>query len=138
VQLLWLAVLAPAVLLAARERGVVGVAVAELVVVAVVVVPCYLLMLRGCGLRIAPLGAAVVVPLLVAAVGAGAAALVARELSSPLLATLAGGLICLVAIGCVLALRPDQLRQLRDLRSGTAVADPPTSPQDPVVEAAQA
>ena len=47
VQLLWLAVLAPVVLVAARERGVVGVAVAELAVIAVVVVPCYLLLLRG-------------------------------------------------------------------------------------------
>ena len=47
VQLLWLAVLAPVVLVAARERGVVGVAVAELAVMAVVVVPCYLLLLRG-------------------------------------------------------------------------------------------
>lgn len=137
VQLLWLAVLAPTVVLAARERGVVGVAVAELAVMAVVVVPCYLVMLHRCGLRIAPLGAAVLVPLLVAAVGAGAAALVARELASSLLAALAAGVICLVAIGCVLALRPEQLRQLRALRAGAAEpADPPAP--DPVVGAAQA
>ena len=41
------------------------------------------------------------------------AALVARELASPLLATLAGGLICLAAIGCILALRPDQLAEIK-------------------------
>ena len=128
VQLLWLAVLAPTVLLAARERGVVGVAVAELVVIGVVIVPCYLAMLRGCGLRLAPLGSAVVVPLLVAAAAAGAAALAARELASPVLATLAAGVIGLAAIGTVLALRPEQLRQLRALRSGASLPEDAAEP----------
>ena len=139
VQLLWLAVLAPTVLLAARERGVVGVAVAELAVMAVVVVPCYLLMLRGCGLRILPMAVAVLPPLVVAAVGAAVAALVASELASPLLATLAAGVICLATIACILALRPELLRQLRALRSGPAAGADPADDlvedpgQDPVV-----
>jgi len=124
VQLLWLAVLAPVVLVAARERGVVGVAVAELAVMALVVVPCYLAMLRRAGLRVAPLGAVVVVPLVVAAVAAGAAALVAQRVDSPFLASLAGGVICLAAIGCIVALRPDDVRRLRALRRPVDPADP--------------
>lgn len=127
VQLLWLAVLGPAVVVAARERGVVGVAVAELAVVVVVVVPCYLAMLRGCGLRVAPIGAAVLIPFVVALAGAGAAALVAQRLASPFLATAAAGLICLAVIGCVVALRPEQVCQLRDLRS-SATAPEDTAP----------
>jgi PST family polysaccharide transporter len=73
----------------------------------------------------------VLTPLVVAAVAAGAAALVARELDSPLLSTLAAGVICLAAIACILALHPEQVRQIRALRSG-AVALEGVAAQDPV------
>ncbi|MDR7252407.1 PST family polysaccharide transporter [Nocardioides sp. BE266] len=122
VQLLWLAVLGPAVWFAARQQGLVGVAVAELAVVLVVVLPCYLAMLRGTGIPLAPLGAAVVLPLLVAAAAAGLTWLVTAELASPFMTSLAAGIICLAAIACVLLLRPDLLRQAKALRSGPAPA----------------
>lgn len=120
VQLVWLAVLTPAVVLAARSAGVVGVAVAELVVVVVVVLPCYLTMLRRAGLRIVPLGAAVLPPLLAATAAAGTTALVLVRVDSPALATVAAGVVGLTAVVVVVALRPDQLRQLRAVR-GPAV-----------------
>jgi hypothetical protein len=97
-------------------------------------------MLRGCGIRIVPLGVAVLPPFVVAAGGAAVAAFVASELASPLLATLAAGLICLATIACILAVRPELLRQLRTLRSGASAAqepaaDPDPAPaQDPVVD----
>lgn len=126
VQLLWLAVLAPAVVVAARERGVVGVAVAELVVVVVVVLPLYLAMLHHAGLRVAPLGTAVLQPLLVAAVAAAATTFLIGRMSSSLLASTAAGLVCVASIGALVALRPDLVRQLRALRRtpGDPVATP--------------
>lgn len=127
VQLVWLAALGPAVWFAARQQGLVGVALAELVVVLVVVLPCYLAMLRGAGIPLGPLGAAVVLPLLVAGAAAALTWLVAAELDSPFVTSVAAGVICLAAIACVLALRPDLVRQAKALRSG-----PQAAPLEPV------
>ena len=123
VQLLWLAALAPAVWFAARREGLVGVAVAELAVVVVVVLPCYLGMLRRAGIPLAPLGASVVLPMLVAVAAAALTVLVAAELSSPFVTTMAAGTVCLGAIVCVLLLRPDLLRQARALRAAPVADD---------------
>ncbi len=120
VQLVWLAALAPAVWLAARREGLVGVALAELAVVLVVVLPCYLGLLRRHGIPLAPLGGAVVLPTFVAAAAAGVTVLVAAELSSPFVTSLAAGVLCLAAIGGVLLLRPDLLRQAKGLRATPA------------------
>ena len=133
VQLLWLAVLAPTVLVAAQARGVVGVAVAELAVVVVVVLPCYLVMLHSAGLRVLPIGAAVAVPLLAAAVAAGVAVLLTERLASPFAASFAAGLACLAAIASVVALSPDELRRLRALRRSGA--EPAAAPAVEAVEA---
>lgn len=130
--LVWLAALAPAVVVAAQTRGVVGVAVAELVVVAIVVLPCYLALLRGAGLRLAPLGAAVLVPLVVAGAAAAVTARVTAWMASPVTASLAAALVCLVAIGVAVASRPRQLRQLWSLREVGA------EPGPAVVEAVEA
>lgn len=117
VQLLWLAALAPAVWFAAGRDGLVGVAVAELAVVVVVVLPCYLGMLRRAGIPLAPLGSAVVLPMLVAVAAAVVTLLVAAEVSSAFVTTMAAGTVCLAAIASVLLLRPDLLRQAKALRS---------------------
>ncbi len=122
VQLVWLAALAPAVWVAAREQGLVGVAVAELAVILVVVLPCYLGMLRRQGIPLAPLGTAIVLPMVVSVAAAGLTMLVAAELSSPFVTSVAAGTVCLAAIACVLLLRPHLLRQAKALRSGPAVA----------------
>ena len=116
VQAVWLAVLAPVVVLAATSWGLVGVAVAELAVVAVVVLPLYLGMLHSAGLRLAPLAPAVLLPLVVALGAAAATVLVGNRLESALLGSLAAGFLCLAAVALVVVLRPDQVRQLRALR----------------------
>lgn len=126
VQLVWLAALAPAVVLAARQRGVVGVAVAELLVVLLVVLPLYLATLRGAGIRLASLARAVIQPLLAAVVAAGGTALLTERVSSAMTASLLAGLVCLVAIAAVVVLRRDEIRQLRSL-GGDADKVPVTS-----------
>lgn len=137
VQLVWLAMLAPAVLVAARRWGVVGVAYAELGVVLVVVVPCYLLMLRGAGLRIAPLAPAVLMPLVAALLAAGVTVMVVSRVDSAMLGTLLAGLLCVGATGVVLLLRPDQLRQLRAMRASPPQPEPaPASEPGPGVSEA--
>jgi len=119
VQLAWLVALAPAVVLGATVAGIVGVAVAG-AVVAVMVLPCYLMLLRRTGLRVAPLGSAVLLPLLLSLSAAGATTLLASRTSSPFFGSLLAGLVCLAAIGATVALCPEQVRQLRALRSAPA------------------
>ncbi|WP_310525909.1 oligosaccharide flippase family protein [Nocardioides sp.] len=116
VQVVWLLALAPAVVVAARREGVVGVAVAELVVVVVVVLPTYLCLLRRAGLSLAPLGGAVIQPLLVSLAAAAGTALVVDRVSSSLVASVGSGLVCLAAIAVLVVLRRDELRQLLSLR----------------------
>ncbi|WP_175539547.1 oligosaccharide flippase family protein [Nocardioides exalbidus] len=116
VQALWLAVLAPVVVVAARREGMVGVASAELAVALVAILPCYLVLLRRAGLKVAPFAAAVRVPLLVAVGAAAATSAVLGRVSSPFLGSCAAGIICLAAIGGLVALHPEQARQVRALR----------------------
>lgn len=123
VQLLWLAALGPVVVVAARRQGLVGVALAELAVVVVVVLPCYLVMLRGAGIPLPRLGTAVLVPLLVSLAAAAVTVVLTAEITSSFVAAVAAGTVCLLAIGCVVRLRPDLVRQARALRSA---GQPPT------------
>lgn len=116
VQLVWLAILTPAVIVAARRQGLVGVAVAELLVALLVVLPLYLGMLRRTGLRLALLGPAVLTPLAVASAAAGVALIAGRLLASPFASSVVAGVLVLVAVSVVAGLRRDELRQLRRLR----------------------
>lgn len=120
VQVAWLALLAPAVVVAARREGLVGVAVAELLVALVAIGPVYLVLLRRAGLALGPLVPAVLTPLLVAAAAAACALAAAARIESSLLSSLAAGGLCLLAFVGVLLLRRDDLRQLRGLRGGDA------------------
>lgn len=127
VQLVWLAALTPAVMVAARHQGLVGVAVAELLVLLVVVLPLYLAMLRRADLPIGALGHAVVQPLLVSLVAVAVTVLLTERVSSAFVASFAAGLLCLVAIAVVMLLQRDALRQLKSMRGSAAeVAQDPT------------
>lgn len=120
VQVGWLAVLAPAVVVAARREGVVGVALAEMLVALVVVLPLYLGMLRRAGLPLALLPPAVLSPFAVSSVAAMATLFLSARLASPAATSLAAGALCMLAVAVVVALRRDELRQLRELRRGVA------------------
>lgn len=96
VQLGWLAALALALPLGARLGGIEGVAIAQSVVAAALVLPLNLLLLRGSGLRIGRVGRALR-PVAAGAVAAAAMALVVLRVGAPDWATLLGGGLLIAA-----------------------------------------
>jgi PST family polysaccharide transporter len=92
-QLYWLVALVPAMVLGVHYDGVVGAALAHVIVIGPIILPFYVLtLMRMTGIRLGALARAVLPSLLVAS----AAALAAREtslllMSTPLAALLAGG-----------------------------------------------
>lgn len=103
VQLGWVLVLVPGIVLGVRWAGLQGVAWAHVITIGLVAVPAYgVTVLRATGQRPAALLRAAVGPLLAALLAAGAARLVAGAFSTAWLALLVGGLaaglVYLVAI----------------------------------------
>jgi lipopolysaccharide exporter len=103
VQVVWLAALFPAMTFGVHRGGIVGAALAHIVVIGPIVLPCYLIALkRATGIPIAALVKGLL-PSLAAAVVAGLAAwLAVSQFSSPPLqliaGVLAGGLLYAIAI----------------------------------------
>ena len=92
VQLLWLAALAIAMWVGVRKDGIVGAATAHVVVVSLLVLPCYLIALRGATeVRLTRLFKTVLPATFAGALAAFAAWLLMSRLSSPVLQVLAGG-----------------------------------------------
>lgn len=104
VQLGWLAALAVALPVGARAGGIEGVAIAQSIVAAALVLPLNLLLLHGAGMRIAPLLRALQ-PVGVAAAAAVVVALAALQLDAPRWAMLlgAGSLVSLAYAAAFLA-----------------------------------
>lgn len=103
IQLLWLGALAPAMALGVHRNGIVGAALAHIVVIGPLVLPSYLVALRrATGVRFAMLGKAVLPPLVAASAAALAARIAASQLASPPLQLVTGlalgGLIYVVAV----------------------------------------
>jgi lipopolysaccharide exporter len=103
-QLIWISALVPAMALGVHKDGIVGAAYAHVAVIAPIVLPSYLLILkRFTGVRFAALGRAVLPPLLASAAAALAAHGVASQLNNPLAQLIAGlaagGLVYLVCAG---------------------------------------
>ena len=101
VQLIWLAALVPAMAIGVRKGGIVGAAIAHIVIIGPVVLPCYLIALkRATGVRIGLLAKAAFPPLVASAVAASLARLAASRLERPILELIAGmavgGLVYLV------------------------------------------
>lgn len=97
VQLLWIGTLVPAMALGVHRNGIVGAAVAHIVVIGPLVLPSYLFALRrATGVRFTTLGGAVLPPLLAAAAAALAARATASQLASPLAQLVTG-----LAVGSV-------------------------------------
>jgi lipopolysaccharide exporter len=102
IQIIWLATLAPAMVIGVHHGGIVGAAYAHIVIIGPLVLPCYLFaMKRTTGTAIRPLVAAVI-PALIASTLAGIGARAATSLAHDpqvqlLVGLLAGGLIYLFA-----------------------------------------
>jgi PST family polysaccharide transporter len=92
VRLIWLAVLVPAMALGVHEDGIVGAAIAHIIIIVPIVLPCYIIALkRATRVRISALVKASL-PALVAASIAGAIAwLLARLFHSPMAQLFVGG-----------------------------------------------
>jgi O-antigen/teichoic acid export membrane protein len=100
VQLFWLGALVPAMAIGVHRDGIVGAAMAHIVVIAPIVLPSYLFVLRReTGIRLIALGRAILPPLLAASVAAFAARETATRFASPAL-QLASGLV----VGCLVYL----------------------------------
>jgi PST family polysaccharide transporter len=102
VQLLWLGALAPAMALGVHRNGVVGAAAAHIAVIAPLVLPSYLFVLRRVtGVRLIMLVRAVLPPLLAASAAGLAARIAASQFADPLVQLVvglaAGGLIYVLA-----------------------------------------
>ena len=84
VQLIWLAGLVPAMAIGVSKDGIVGAAVAHIVIIGPIVLPCYLFALkRATGVRISLLAKAAFPPFAVAAAAAGLAWVTASRFQSP-------------------------------------------------------
>jgi PST family polysaccharide transporter len=91
VQLIWLFGLVPAMAIGVHERGIVGAAIAHIVIIGPIVLPCYLIALkRATGVRVSMLARSASLPLASAVVAAGLAWLTASQFHSPLIQLLAG------------------------------------------------
>jgi lipopolysaccharide exporter len=93
IQLIWLAALFPAMYIGVRQHGIVGAAIAHIVVIGPVVLPCYVIALKhATGVRVTTLARAAVPPFACAAVSGGLAWLAGTPFASPL-AQLVVGLV---------------------------------------------
>jgi O-antigen/teichoic acid export membrane protein len=136
VQVVWLVVLIPALIVGARVDGVFGVALAGVAVAAGVILPWYLAELNSVGIRPLALGAKVWLPLAGAAAAALAAAGARRIAPNDLTACLIAGFATVLIIG-LLAYRMRSV--LAQIRRPAAEAAAPASPsaQDVRTDAAQ-
>jgi lipopolysaccharide exporter len=101
VQLIWISTLFPAMAIGVHRDGIVGAAVAHVVIIGPIVLPVYLVVLmRTTGIRCSSLIKALLPAVLAASAAALAAKAVASQFAVPLIALIAGG----AAAGLVYAL----------------------------------
>jgi len=91
VQLIWLVGLVPAMLIGVHEDGILGAAIAHIVIIGPVVLPCYVIALRrATGVRVSLLAKAAFPSLAIAVAAAGLAWYTASRFESPLVQLTAG------------------------------------------------
>jgi PST family polysaccharide transporter len=91
IQLIWLTGLIPAMAVGVRKDGIVGAAIAHIVIIGPIVLPCYLIALkRATGVRVGLLAKAAFPPFAAAVAAAGVAWVVACRFESPLVQLAAG------------------------------------------------
>ena len=92
IQLLWLIALVPAMALGVHSDGIVGAAIAHIIVIVPIVLPCYLIALkRATRVRIGALMKASLPALVAAAIAGAIAWLLVRSFHSPMAQLLVGG-----------------------------------------------
>lgn len=123
IQVIWLATLFPAMALGVHEDGIVGAAIAHVVIIVPIVLPCYLIFLRReTEVRMAALAKAVLPALLAALTAAlaaeGAVSVFAKPAVQLITGLATGGLIYVfAAVPAALALlNPGQIAKLRARR----------------------
>jgi O-antigen/teichoic acid export membrane protein len=127
VQLVWLIVLIPALVVGAKLGGTAGVAMAEVAVAALLVLPWYLFELSRVGIPMSLLSRNMWFPL-IGALGVGLLALRVGELIHNSFAALVViGLVALTTVGMLLNYMKPQLTMLRPVLSGD-VGDTPDEP----------
>ncbi len=122
-QLLWLAVLIPALIAGSRIAGISGASLAELAVAVVCILPCYVAGLRKAGIRAAALGAQLWRPIACAAVTGLAAAEMAKLAPGNLIALAVSSIIALCLTG-TLAYRMRHVLTALKARREPAAAGP--------------
>jgi O-antigen/teichoic acid export membrane protein len=116
VQIGWLTLLVPTLLVGAQFGGLWGVAIAQVAVAVLVVLPAYALLLRRAGLRLTFLFGQVLPTLLVGIAVVGLALLITAELSSALLACVLSGIVGLVGVSGLLVSNKQLIARFRSLR----------------------
>ncbi|WP_158647893.1 oligosaccharide flippase family protein [Nocardioides houyundeii] len=102
VQLAWLVTLLPALVVGVRVGGILGAALAQVVVVTVVSVPMYVRALHGIGVDASGLAGALVRPTAASAAAGAAGWLASQAFSTPALALAAGALAGLLVYGSLM------------------------------------
>jgi len=91
VQLTWLAVLAPAMVIGVKRDGIVGAAIAHVVVIGPIVLPCYVIMIiRATGVHVGTLVREALFPFVVALIAAILAWFTAAQFHTPSLSLIGG------------------------------------------------
>ncbi len=124
VQLAWLVTLVPALIVGVRVGGILGAALAQVVVVTVVSVPMYLWALHGLGVSASGLAGALVRPTVASAAAGGAGWLASQAFSTPALALTAGALAGLVTYSALMGRQLLDEAGIRLRRSGRAPVTP--------------
>jgi O-antigen/teichoic acid export membrane protein len=104
VQAVWLLALVPAVVAGARYFGLVGLAAAQVGVAALVVIPLYLLLLRGSNIRLGLLVRRLLLPLIAGSIVGVAALRLSDVVDSSFWSCAAAGTVALIVIAFLLLL----------------------------------
>jgi O-antigen/teichoic acid export membrane protein len=126
VQLVWLILLIPALIVGTKMYGIAGTGMAEVAVSLVLVLPWYLHELSSIGISRRAFAGQVVLPLLAAVVVAIAAAGISGAISNALAACGISGVVALAVIAGLVYRRRGSVAQLRALR-----ADEESEPESP-------
>jgi O-antigen/teichoic acid export membrane protein len=113
IQIVWLVVLIPSLILGASVAGVAGLAGVQVIVAAVVITPLYVAQFARAGLRPREVAARVWLPLTVGLFTGVLSLMVARVVPSPFLACVIAGTIGLLAVGLLVWRDRSELSSLR-------------------------
>jgi len=115
VQVVWLIVLIPGLILGASLYGLPGLAAVQLLIAAIVVVPFYLWEFHKSGLSVGTVGKRALIPGLGGIVVGLAAAVISAVVGSPFVACLMSGIVCMGAVVGLLYRDRAELRSVRGL-----------------------